>query len=136
MSFTFNAALTTDISKVRARVGDTTESGRFLEDETITAYLTEAGNVGQAAILCCEFIIGQLSRNYDRSNLGMSATRSQQITQYQSLLRDLRTRASLGVSASFTGQNLTNRATRDQDATTTAPRFEVGAGDNSESDRG
>lgn len=45
MAATFNANLADPISKVRQKIGDTDTTNVEVQDETITAYLTEKGGV-------------------------------------------------------------------------------------------
>ena len=61
MTFTFDAALATDLAKVRFHVGDTNENGAYLADETINALVTSEGSVGGAVVACIKYIITQLS---------------------------------------------------------------------------
>jgi len=59
MSFTFDNTLSTDLAKVRFEIGDVNSEGHYLEDETITYFLTTS--IGQAVVSCIEHIITQLS---------------------------------------------------------------------------
>lgn len=61
MSFSFNPALLRDTDLIRFHIGDTDESGYFLDDETI-AYWISQGNVETATIACIKYILSQLSR--------------------------------------------------------------------------
>ena len=61
MTYTFDAALGTDLALVRFHIGDTNENGNYLEDETITALVTSEGTVGGAVLQSIKYIITQLS---------------------------------------------------------------------------
>jgi len=61
MTFTFDASLAADLSKVRFHIGDTHPEGYYLEDATITALVASEGSVGGAVIACLKYIITQLS---------------------------------------------------------------------------
>ena len=61
MTFTYNAALGSDLSLVRFHIGDTNEDGAFLADETIN-YLITTYSVGEAVVRCIQYIITQLSQ--------------------------------------------------------------------------
>jgi len=61
MTFTFDASLGTDLALVRFNIGDTSEEGAYLSDETITALLTSEGSVGGAVIASIRYIITQLA---------------------------------------------------------------------------
>jgi hypothetical protein len=60
MTFTFAPALTADLDLVRFHIGDTNTDGHYLEDETITYFLTNY-DVATAVIRCIQYIITQLS---------------------------------------------------------------------------
>ena len=61
MTFTFNVALTDDVSLVRFHIGDTNTDGHYLEDATINYFVTNSG-VSTAVIRCIQYIITQLSQ--------------------------------------------------------------------------
>ncbi len=61
MTFTFDPALATDLALVRFNIGDTSEKGAYLADETIDALLTSEGSVGGAVIASIRYILTQLS---------------------------------------------------------------------------
>ena len=60
-TFTFDNTLATDLALVRFHVGDTSSSGNYLWDETITALLTSEGSVGGAVVASIRYILTQLS---------------------------------------------------------------------------
>jgi hypothetical protein len=60
MTFTFNNSLGDNVSLVRFHIGDTSDKGHYLEDETIR-YFINTGSVGSAVIACIKYIITQLS---------------------------------------------------------------------------
>ena len=61
MTFTFDTSLSTDLALVRFNIGDTSEEGAYLADETITALLTSKGSVGGAVVASIKYILTQLS---------------------------------------------------------------------------
>ena len=61
MTFTFATNLSTDLALVRFHIGDTSEDGAYLADETITALLTSEGSVGGAVVASIRYILTQLS---------------------------------------------------------------------------
>ena len=61
MTFTFAPSLNTDLALVRFHIGDTSEEGAYLADETITALLASEGSVGAAVIASIRYILTQLS---------------------------------------------------------------------------
>jgi hypothetical protein len=60
MTFTFDTSLATDLALVRFHCGDTNSAGHYLEDETITYFLTNY-DVATAVVQCIKYIITQLS---------------------------------------------------------------------------
>lgn len=90
MTFSFDINLTADRDKIRLRVGDTDSRDVLLDDETIDAILTiRNGDVTTASLDSVRAILGVLSRDIDRNNLGMSANRSQKMTHYEGVLAEL-----------------------------------------------
>lgn len=101
MGFTYSLTNLDDpVNQVRLRFGDTEEKLKMLDDEEIQQILTEQGlsltvtlstsSANSAAVTACKRAIAKLSREVDRSNLGMSATRSQQITHLRDVLKSLK----------------------------------------------
>lgn len=89
MTWTYSTALTLDRDKVRIRVGDTNTNDQLLSDEEIAALLTAfSSDITLTVIGCIRIIIAKLARDYDRSNLGMSAQRSQKVQHYKDLLAE------------------------------------------------
>lgn len=62
MTFTFDAALSTDRDRIRLEIGDTDSNGYFLQDETIAALLTREGTVGGAIVQCLYAILALLAQ--------------------------------------------------------------------------
>lgn len=62
MAFTYLGDLSTDLDKVRFHLGDTDESGYWLEDATITALLSSEGSVGGAVVAGIRYILRKLSQ--------------------------------------------------------------------------
>lgn len=87
MSWSYNIDLSTDVDKVRVRIGDTNANNQLLSNEEITALLSAFGSdIIQTVIGSIRAIIAKLARDYDRSNVGMSVQRSQQVQHYKDLL--------------------------------------------------
>ena len=103
MSFSFNESLTSDLDKVRLRIGDTDSEEVLLSNETINALLTIRNDVVLASIDCIEAILGKFAREIDRQALGLGGPRSQNTTHYQALLKELRAEAARGSTGVFFG---------------------------------
>lgn len=61
MSFSFDAALSSDVDLVRFNIGDTDPNGHYIENETIQ-YFVDHGSVGEAVLASIKYIITQLSK--------------------------------------------------------------------------
>ena len=91
MTFTYSLDdLTTPLAQVRRKIGDTNENDQLLQDEEIEQVIAERpGSILDQSVECVRNILAKISRDVDRSNLGMSATRSQQYEHYVTLLEQL-----------------------------------------------
>lgn len=89
-TFSYDETEPTNRDKVRGRIGDVTETDPkyWLSNESITAILTQTGNVLSAAIECCNRILAIVARRVDRQGAGISTSRAQLTEHY----RDLRDR--------------------------------------------
>ena len=61
MSYNFDPSLADNVSLVRFHIGDNSDEGHFMEDETIQ-YWVDAGTVGSAVVACIKYILSQLSK--------------------------------------------------------------------------
>ena len=90
MTWSFNESLSSDVDKVRLKLGDTDTSDQILQNETISALLTQhSDDIDLATIACCRAIIAKYNRALDRSAAGMSANRSIIVDNYRDLLKEL-----------------------------------------------
>ena len=132
MSWSFDASLSTDLDKVRLYTGDTNTNSQLLANETIQSFLTAGDSVINASIKCCRFIIAKLARDYDRSNVGMSASRSQQIQHYRDLIVELTTMSGSTAACSFGGLSYDDAEDIENDTDYKAPLFTRERHDNNE----
>lgn len=94
MTWTYSStSIGTDLAKIRLTLGDTNSNDPLLTDEEIAYYQTLDTDLRLVAARCCDAIVGKLARNIDRSNLGMSAQRSQVVQHYLDLADRLRKEA-------------------------------------------
>jgi ABC-type sulfate transport system substrate-binding protein len=92
MTWTYdNTDLSTDLAKVRLDIGDTNTNDQLLTDEEINIYLASYDLAG-ATLRSAQAAYAKIWRDVDRSNLGMSASRSQKAQQLRDLISDLRAR--------------------------------------------
>ena len=90
MAWSFSDSLSTNLDKVRLKLGDTETTDQILQNETISALLTEhSDDVNLATIACCRAIIAKYNRTIDRNAAGMSANRSIIVENYRQLLAEL-----------------------------------------------
>lgn len=85
MSYTFNPALTDDVSLVRFHIGDNHEAGHYLDDETIQYFVTASG-VNAAVIKCIRYVITQLSQPDFRQDW-LSVNRAEARKGYEALIK-------------------------------------------------
>jgi len=124
MSWTFDStSLSTSLSQVRLLIGDTNTNDQLLTDEEVNFFYSERSDIRLAAIECCSAIIGKLSRDIDRSNLGQSATRSQKIQHYKDLMERLRRETSAVAEVFIGGVSVSNRDNLDSEDDFIKPAF-------------
>ena len=130
MTWTYSGNPDTDAKQVRLLVGDTNSQDQLLNNTEIEFVLSQTADIYAAAADCCDIIIGKLARDVDRNDIGMSATRSQQIQHYTDLRDSLRKRANTnaGVYAGGLSQDEKNSDARDPDLP--QPAFKRGMNDN------
>lgn len=87
---------TTDAGKVRLLIGDTEATDPQLQDEEITWFLSEAGNVYGAAVAACEALAAKYARHVNRSVAGaggLSVSAGDRAQHYRDLAETIQTRA-------------------------------------------
>ena len=90
MAFTFSDSLSSNLDKVRFKIGDTDSTDALLQDATINALLSEHNNdLELTSISCVRAIIAKFNRTVDRNAAGMTANRSIIVQNYRDLLREL-----------------------------------------------
>mgnify|MGYP003124347246 CR=1 FL=1 len=90
MTWSFSESLSTNLDKVRLKLGDTDTNDQILQNETINALLAEHNDdVDLATISCCRAIIAKFNRTIDRNAAGMTANRSIIVDNYRELLSEL-----------------------------------------------
>ncbi len=86
MGYTYDPALSTDLSLVRFHVGDNSDKGHYLDDGEITYWLTASGSVGGAVLACIKYIITRLSQPDFRLDW-MSVSNASALAGFQELLK-------------------------------------------------
>ena len=92
MTWTYDETdLSTDLAKVRLDIGDTNTNDQLLSDEEINSFLSRYDLAG-ATLRSAQAAYAKIWRDVDRSNLGISASRSQKAQQLRDLIDDLKKR--------------------------------------------
>ena len=90
MSWSYSDSLTTSLDKVRFRVGDTDTNRQMVSNELITALLSQHNdNVLRVSVIVIRGILAQLTRETNRSLMGISGSVDQATTHFRDLLRDI-----------------------------------------------
>ena len=114
MAFTYDAALGTDLSLVRFHIGDTNEEGYFLEDATITYWLTQKGSVGGAAIACLRYMITQANQPNFKLDW-LSVTNTDYVKMLQTLLKQKAQEFGLSATGASMTSTVSNPTRADSD---------------------
>lgn len=133
MTWTWDSSLlaTSALQQLRLKVGDTNTSDQLLDDAILNYNLSLYGdNVDRAAVKTIRDIIAKLSRDIDRSDLGMSATRSQKIQHYKDLLKEIQSDMLITCEGFFGGTSKSQQDTIDADDDYKGYAFNFGQDDN------
>lgn len=121
MTFSYDPTLADAVSRVRFRLGDTSESDppHLLEDEEISAVLALEGNVElHAAEKLCQRLLAKIARDVNTGGAGLNTTREQKTTHYQDVLAEIRAELATQGAPIFTGNSKEHfDAVRDDDDT-------------------
>ncbi len=117
--------------KVRFLIGDTDTGDQQLQDEEIDAMLTDnADNAYTAAIACAEVLVARFSRYVTKSVGDLSISYGERVTNYKSLLGQLRMRSSIQSAAPYCGGiSVSDKLTDEADTDRVAPAFSIGSMD-------
>lgn len=97
MTWSFNPALPSALDRVRLKIGDIDADYHEVEDETITAVLTEqAQDVLRAALVLAEALAAKYAKRVDRTVGAMSLSASDRFKHYQDLVARLRAELTAG----------------------------------------
>ncbi len=130
MTFSYDASEPADRDQVRGKIGDTVEDTRFLEDETIDAILTNYPSVLAASVEALKRIIAVESRKFDRSALGLSASRGSVVQQLRDLLEEIKSELGGDAGMFVGGASFSDAEALEGNADFIQPKFKVGAFDN------
>jgi hypothetical protein len=94
VAFTYD--LTTDIGKVRSRIGDTedrTDERESLTDAEIQVVLDEYSDLAKAAVIACTRLMALLRSKIDRSLSNVNSSQHQKYEALKDLLEELKAEA-------------------------------------------
>lgn len=87
MTWTYDPTdLSTDLAKVRRNIGDTNSSDQGLTDEEIQSFLDDGLSLDLASLRSAQALYAKWVRDVDRSNIGMSVSRSQKLQHLKDLI--------------------------------------------------
>lgn len=133
MTWTYDAtSITTDLAKVRRNIGDTNTNDQGLTDEEINSFLVDDGlSVDAATLRSAQALYAKWVRDVDRSNLGMSANRSQKLQHLRDLIDNyLAPRVRRRATPYLGGVSQDTKDTLNEDTDHVTPRFQRGQFDN------
>jgi hypothetical protein len=137
VTFTYSStSISTDLAKVRLRVGDvveyTNEPLRNLTDEEIAYVLTIHTDLDDAAVRCLELLIAKLRQYVTWNQSGSSSNAGDQLDHAERTLKLLKGRALRGGEMTcYTGGISNSRnETTDEDTDYVQPFAKVGMDDN------
>jgi hypothetical protein len=124
MTWTYDDTdITTDLAKVRLRIGDTMTQAQLLTDEEINHYLGLYSSIDEAAAYCCDAIVARLARDTTRSALGMSDSRNEMIRTYTDMAISLRASHGSVADLTSTGDSVSAKETLTDDTDRVQPLF-------------
>lgn len=87
MAWTYD--ITTDLGKVRARIGDVDSAAPLLTDAEVQTQIDANADLALAALRCAEQARAKIFRDVDRAALGINSSRSQSTTQLDAVIKEL-----------------------------------------------
>lgn len=126
MTFTYASTdLSTDLAKIRRRIGDVDSADQLLADEEINAASSASSGIQYAAALCCEWIAAGFARKVDKSVGPLSITLHQKYDQYIALSSLLRLEGAMNTLPHAGGISISEKATAETDTDRVPPSFTV-----------
>lgn len=131
MTFTYSDAEATTRDKLRGKIGDINTKRQMLSNEILDNVLGDfANNLALSAIEGIKRILARLARDVDRSGLGITSNRSQQILHYQDLLGEMKREGIVGSTMFVGGISVADKVSFDEDSDLVQPQIRRGQDDN------
>ena len=105
MSFSYDLASPTDVTRVRRHISDTNEETAIFSDEEIQFALDEEGSVSAAVIACIKQIIAKLASEPNMQADWLRVDWATSLTHWKGLLAEKKTEFGLGWQSSSGGQH-------------------------------
>lgn len=134
-SYSGNPA-TSAMDKVRFLIGDTNSSDQHISDEEINAMLADnANDAYSTAIACTEALISKFSRYVTKSIGDLSISYGEIVSNYRSLLGDLRRKATIALCTPYAGGiSVSDKEIDEGDSDRVKPAFTIGMHDSEGAD--
>ena len=123
MAWTYTAALTSDLERVRFLIGDTDTNDQQLQDAEIDWVNTQTGNVYMAAAKCCRALAAKYSRQADSAVGDLSVKKSQRAKAYLDLAKKLELDGATNSPPYTGGISVADKQTYEEDSDIPAPKF-------------
>lgn len=132
MTWTYDPTdLSTELAKVRRNIGDTVSTDPGLTDEEIQSFIDEGLSTDLVTLRSAQCLYAKWVRDYDRSNLGMSASRSQKLQHLKDLIDGyLAPRVRRRATPYLGGVSLNAKQNLESDSDAVHPRIRRGQFDN------
>ena len=111
---------------VRLKIGDTSSGDQLLQDEEITALLTDAGAKRRAAVLACRSIGARFARRADKGVGKLNIAASQAAKAYFDLALTLEREQAVSVAPYAGGISIADKEIDLSDSDRVDPLFTVG----------
>jgi len=124
--------LSTTLSQVRLKTGDTDEDDQLLSDEEVASVTDTYPDVPRASIECIKIILAQpeAARAVDRNGTGFSASRSQRFQHLKDILDTLEAQSRLSAEPTWTGSSISANEALESDTDYIPSAFSAGQFDN------
>jgi hypothetical protein len=138
LTFTYSSSsISTNLAKVRLRLGDTNSDDPLLTDEEINYFLDVAeDDIPTAALKSCRAIVAKFARTVNDSAGGINSSKTSKFQQYRDLLAELEeeVRASGTATPHVGGISIEREDEADSDTDFRPQAFAIGMHDTSSDD--
>jgi len=128
VTFTYDVfALTTNLAKVRKRIGDVRRGLHFLEDEEIQEVIDRNNNdLALSSLGCAKEMLARVVRNVSASGGGVTTNPEVMVQHVKELIAELEKDAMGATGLTLTGASLSEESDRASDSDKKPLPFQVG----------